>query len=88
MYLHVLQVYVPTEALVAWCQEQKSGRRLGKNFKRRKDFLRDLGMLPDGFPVTLEDPITDSLVTVTQVNLNIKTPPPPYPSASLFVSFI
>ena len=66
-YLSVLQVLVPTEALVAWCQEQKSGRRLGKNFKRRKDFLRDLEMLPDGFPATWEDPLPDNLITATQV---------------------
>ena len=64
----VVQVLVPTEALVAWCQEQKSGRRLGKNFKRRKDFLRDLEMLPDGFPVTLSEPLPDSLITATQVD--------------------
>ena len=62
-----LQSLLPTEALVAWCQEQKSGRRLGKNFKRRKDFLRDLDMLPDGFPVTLEEPLPDDLITATQV---------------------
>ena len=63
----LLQVHLPTETLVALCQEQKSGRRLGKNFKRRKDFLRDIDMLPEGFPVTMQDPIPDSLVTVTQV---------------------
>ena len=65
--LHVLQTLLPTEALTAWCQEQKSGRRIGKNFKRRKDFLRDLDMLPDGFPVTSEEPLPDSLITATQV---------------------
>ena len=63
----LLQVHLPTETLVALCQEQKSGRRLGKNFKRRKDFLKDIDMLPVGFPVTMQDPIPDSLVTVTQV---------------------
>ena len=64
-----LQVYLPTEALVAWCQEQKSGRRLGKNFKRRKDFLRELDMLPDGFPITWEDPLPDNLITATQASI-------------------
>lgn len=60
-------MHLPTETLVALCQEQKSGRRLGKNFKRKKDFLRDMGLLPEGFPVTASDPIPDSLITVTQV---------------------
>lgn len=63
----LLQVHLPTETLVALCQEQKSGRRLGKNFKRRKDFLKDVDMLPEGFPISIQDPIPDSLVTVTQV---------------------
>ena len=62
-----LQVNFQTALLQGCFNEFSAGRQVAKNYKRRKGFLKEAGLLPEVISISSQNPIPDNLVTALQV---------------------